>query len=300
MSPTRTKRPSARTLTTSFLSLGMSLLLIAAMKPPAAAAGLGIEVDPIGSGLQFHASSPFAVDWEIQVSLGSIVSSPFPPHFPTGSTLPPRIHRFTSNGTAQTSFAPALSSLLPNSTYNYIVRGGTTFATGSIRTFLNRVTILYDRIDVIDDSDSLSAGDLTFHFSAGAGFDRSFGEVQAPSGAPVLLPSGRGQIQEVLFNKSGTLKLAVEAVDDDHDPPFEACRSGQPPDGTSGSDNCFDWATATFETNVAQFAGAGQNSTTKAVTFQTTGDLPIRFKVFATIKVEYGSKFPTFTFETTE
>ena len=219
-----------------------------------------------------------------------------PTALPTGGSLPPRIQRFNSNGTSQTTFAPAASSLLPNTIYNYIVRGGTSFASGSVRTLQNRVTILYDRIDVIDDSDSLSAGDLTFHFNAGAGFDRQFGEVQAPSGAPVILTKGRGEIRQVVFNKSGTLKLAVEAVDDDYDPPFEACRNGQPPDGTSGSDNCFDWATATFETNVAKFAGTSQQSTTKAVSFQT-GALRIQFKVFATIKVEYGSKFATLAAE---
>jgi hypothetical protein len=299
MTQTRTQRPSTRIVKTGLLPLVLSLGLIAGLSRPAAAAGLVVDVDLVGSGLQFHASSAFAVDWEIQVSLGSIVSTPLPPHFPTGGTLPPRIQRFSSHGTAQTTFDPVVSSLLPNTTYNYIARGGTSFATGSFRTLMNRVTISYDRIDVIDDSDSLSAGDLTFHFNAGAGFDRQFGEVQAPSGAPVILPKGRGQISQVLFNKSGTLKLQVEAVDDDHDPPFEACRNGQPPDGTSGSDNCFDWTTATFETNVAQFAGAGQNSTTKAVTFQTPA-LRIQFKVFATIKVEYGSKFPASVSELTE
>lgn len=296
MSQTRTQPSPAPIVQTAFLTLALSLGLIGGMSRPAAAAGLSVEVDPVGSGLQFHASSPFAVDWEIQVSLGSIVSSPFPPHFPTGGSLPPRIQRFNSNGTSQTTFAPATSSLLPNTIYNYIVRGGTSFASGSVRTLQNRVTILYDRIDVIDDSDSLSAGDLTFHFNAGAGFDRQFGEVQAPSGAPVILTKGRGEIRQVVFNKSGTLKLAVEAVDDDYDPPFEACRNGQPPDGTSGSDNCFDWATATFETNVAKFAGTNQQSTTKAVSFQT-GALRIQFKVFATIKVEYGSKFATLAAE---
>ena len=299
MSQTRTSDPSARIVKTGFLTLVLTLGLVGSLSRPAAAAGLVVEVDPIGSGLQFHASSPFAVDWEIQVSLGSVVSSPLPPHFPTGGTLPPRIQRFTSKGTAQTSFAPAVSSLLPNTTYNYIVRGGTSFATGSIRTFQSRVTILYDRIDVIDDSDSLSAGDLTFHFSAGAGFDRQFGEVQAPSGAPVNLPKGRGQISQVVFNKIGTLKLAVEAVDDDYDPPFEACRNGQPPDGTSGSDNCFDWATATFEIRAADFAGPSQNSTTRAVSFQT-GALRIRFKVFATITVDYSDKFVLFASEDIE
>jgi len=299
MCQTRTQRPPAQIVKTALLTLVLSLGLIGTLSRPAAAAGLAVEVEPLGSGLQFHTSSPFAVDWEIQVSLGTIVSSPLPPHFPTGGTLPPRIQRFTSNGFAQTSFAPVVSSLLPNTSYNYIVRGGTSFATGSIRTFMNRVTITYDHIDVIDDSDSLSAGDLTFFFNAGAGFDKQFGEIQAPSGAPVNLPKGRGAISQVLFNKSGTLKLEVEAVDDDYDPPFEACRNGQPPDGTSGSDNCFDWATATFQTSVAQFAGPGQNSTTKAVVFQT-GALRIQFKVFATITVEYGFKLPTSVSEFTE
>ena len=82
----------------------------------------------------------------------------------------------------------------------------------------------------------------------------------------------------------------MEGVDDDYDPPFEACRSSQPPDGTSGSDSCYDWATATFSTNVAQFAGLSQNHTSKPVTFQTTG-FRLKFKVFATVTVDYGDVF---------
>jgi hypothetical protein len=60
---------------------------------------------------------------------------------------------------------------------------------------------------------------------------------------------------------------------------------------TSGSDNCFDWATAQSAINIAQFAGLNQNFTQKTVTFQTTGNR-LEFKVFATITVEYGANLP--------
>jgi hypothetical protein len=290
MSQTRIHRLTRRTVIAALMTIAPGLALTGYLNQPVAAAGVSVDVDPIGNGLQFHASSAFPVDWEIQVSLGAIAATPFPPHIPTGGSLPPRIQRVSSHGTTQKTFDPVVAALLPDHDYNYIVRGGSSYATGSIRTFMNRVTVTYNRIDVIDDSDSLSAGDLTFHFNSGEGFDRHFGEVQAPSGAPVILPAGRGQISQVLFDKIGTLALAVEAVDDDYDPPFEACRNGQPPDGTSGSDNCFDWSTATFQTSLSQLAGPGQNVTTKQVTFET-GALRIQFKVTATIRLEYGSKF---------
>lgn len=268
------------------LALLLSLALCASPARPASASGLTVAVEPLGNGLQFHASAAVAVDWDIQVSLGTILTSPFPPHFQTGGTLPPRVHRFSSQGQAESQFAPYAGSLLPNANYNYIVRGGSLYTTGTIRTFTNRVTVVYNRIDVIDDSDSLSPGDLTFFFNAGKGFDRQFGEVQAPSGKPVVLPDGRSVISQRIFNQVGNLRLAVEGVDDDYDPPFEACRNGQPPDGSSGSDNCFDWATATFAASVSQT----QNLTTRTVAFQTTA-FPLKFQVVATITVEYGDVF---------
>jgi len=287
---TQTQRFARRFSRIALLAVILSLGLAAGPARPAAAAGVTVTVDPQGSGLQFHATSPLAVDWEIQVSLGTIITIPSPPHFQTGGTLPPRIHRFSSNGQVQTSFAPFFNSLLPNANYNYIVRGGGQFVTGSVRTFQNKVTVTYNRIDVIDDSDALSPGDLTFFFDVANTFDRQFGEVQAPSGLPVFPTFAQGPTSQVLFNKIGTLKVQVEGIDDDIDSPFEACRTAQPPDGTSGSDNCFDWSTASFSTSLSAIAGAGSNSGSKTVAFQTT-TFRLQFKVTATITVEYAPFF---------
>src|SRR6188472_882258 len=99
MSSTRSPRFFTRTIERATLALVLGLGIVARLSEPVTAAGLIVEVEPVGSGLQFHASSQFAVDWEIQVSLGTIQTSPSPPHFPTGGTLPPRIKRFSSQGT---------------------------------------------------------------------------------------------------------------------------------------------------------------------------------------------------------
>jgi hypothetical protein len=270
------------------LIVGLGLVMLPAKR--ASAGGLVIKAEPLGAGIQFHANSAFAVDWEIQVSTGSILTSPFPPHFDTGGTLPPRIKRVSTNGTGQASFAPFVGPLAPNLVYNYIVRGGSSYFTGSVRTFQSKLTVTFDRIDVIDDSDDFSAGDLTFHFNAGGGFLQEFGEVVVSSGNPVPLPTGSAAIRSVAFNRIGTLQAMVEGVDDDKDTPFEACRSGQLPDGTTGSDNCFDWATASFSSSVAAFTGSQANFTSKVVTAQTTSSR-LKFKLTATITVEYAPFF---------
>jgi hypothetical protein len=133
-------------------------------------------------------------------------------------------------------------------------------------------------------------GELTFHFRNPGTFlfDRQFGEVGVNSNdPPLILPTDGAAIQYRLIN-SVALSLAVEGVDNDIDF-FEACRTDQPPDGTSGSDNCFDWATAKTSISIAQFSGLSQNFTQKPLVFQTTA-YRLKFKVFATVTVGYGEK----------
>ena len=175
---------------------------------PAAAAGITVAVDRQGSGLHFHAVAPSAVDWEIQVSTSSIQVTPFPPHFRTGGSLPARVKRLSSNGFAQTTFGPDLFQLAPNTVYNYIVRGGSQYVTGAVRTFQNKVTVLVTGIDVIDDSDASASGELTFHFNAGNGFFKQLGEVAVSDGGAVPMPNARGgDIRSSTLNKLGTLTV---------------------------------------------------------------------------------------------
>src|SRR5262245_22743519 len=258
----------------------LSLSLLAAAPRRASAAIVTVNVNPHGSGLEFSASTTSAVTWEFWLSTSSIVTSPYPPHFQSLGV------RYVSGANPSNSFSPAFYNLVPNRTYNYIVRGGSTYLTGSVKTLKNRVTVTFNKIDVIDDSDALGAGELTFYFNAGSGFFQQFGEVSASSGASLSINTAT----IIFFNKVGSLNPMVEGVDDDIDF-LEACRSGQPPDGTTGSDNCFDWATAQTSINIPQFAGLNNNFTQKTVSFETTANR-LKFRAFALITVEYGANLP--------
>jgi hypothetical protein len=266
----------------------LSLTVLASEPQSAAAAGVTVSVTSAGSGLQFAASSSSAVTWDIWISTSSIQMSPAPPHFQTGGSLPARVKHFSST-TLQSSYSPAFYQLGINTTYNYIVRGGSSYVTGFAKTLSRKVTVAITRIDVLDDSDDLSAGDLTFYFrnpNDGA-FDQHVGEVSISSGSPLLLPD-RSALSYNFFANSSTLKLAVQGVDDDCDF-LDICQGFWYPDLSSGSSNDFDWATAQITINIPQFAGLNQNFTSKLVTFQTTANR-LKFKVTAIVTVEYSGK----------
>jgi len=271
------------------LALVVSLGLLGGPAKPAAAAAITVTVKPAGSGLEFSASYPYAVTWDVWLSTASIEVSPYPPHFATGGTLAPRVKHFATSS-AVTSIGPAFYSLLPSTTYNYIVRAGDSYVTGSAKTLQSRVTVTFTQIEVIGDSDDFGKGELTFFFRNPTNglFDRQFGEVSVSSGTFLQLPTERAAIIYRVFNKVGNLTLMVEGVDNDID--IDACRSNQPPDGTSGSDHCFDWATAQTAIYIPQFAGLSQNFTSKVVQFETTA-YRLKFRVFAIVTAEYGELF---------
>jgi hypothetical protein len=266
----------------------LSLTVLASEPQPVAAAGVTVSVTPVGSGLQFAASSSSAVTWDIWISTSSILTSPAPPHFQTGGSLPARVKHFASS-TLQSTYSPAFSQLGNSTIYNYIVRGGSSYATGFAKTLTRKVTVEFARIDVLDDSDDVSAGDLTFYFRNpnDGTFDKHIGEVYVSSGAAVPMPERPG-IRYDFFANSSTLLLAIQGVDDDCDF-FDICQGFWYPDLSTGSSNDFDWATAQLSINIPQFAGLNQNFTSKQVTFQTTANR-LKFKVTAVVTVEYSGK----------
>jgi hypothetical protein len=258
----------------------LSLTLLAGAPQPADAAGVVVNVTALGSGFQFAATTSGApVTWDIWLNSTSIEYSPYPPHFPSPppGTLAPRTRR-ASTSTAQTSFSPVLRDLLPNKTYNYIVRAGSFYTTGQATTLNRQVTITFNQIDVIDDSDDLSAGDLSFRFFVNGTEKFSFGA--SASSGETLNPNK----VFASFLPGTSMSLKVVGVDDDCD--FgQLCTSGIPSSG-SGSHADYDWATAeSGSINIAQL-GPDTNSFSKTVTFEARG-YALEFKVFAKIDVRY-------------
>src|SRR4029450_13977086 len=95
------------------LTMMMSLGLLGGPAKPAAAAGVTVTAKAGRSGLEFSATAPSAVTWDVWLSTASIDQSVYPPKFVSGGTLSPRIKHLAST-TAQTSFSPAFYNLLAN------------------------------------------------------------------------------------------------------------------------------------------------------------------------------------------
>jgi hypothetical protein len=250
------------------LALIMSLGLLGS---PASAAGITVTAKPVRSGLEFSATSPSAVTWDVSLSTASINQSVYPPQFVTGGTLSPRIKHVAST-TAQTSFSPAFYNLLANTNYNYIVRGGTSYQTGSAKTLQRQRTITFSQIDVIGDSDLAGAGELTFNFYVDGKYRFSSGEISAGSNTSVY----PNKIF-VDFPTGATTTLKVVGIDDDCD--FgQFCTGGIPSSG-GGSDSDMDWATA--ESGVINAEGLPV-----VATFETH-DYALKFKVYAKVEMRY-------------
>jgi hypothetical protein len=253
------------------VALIMSLGLLGSPARPAAAAGITITAKPVRSGLEFSATSPSAVTWDVWLSTASIDQSVYPPQFVTGGILSPRI-KHQSSTIAQTGFSPAFYNLLANTTYNYIVRGGSSYQTGAAKTLQRQRTITFSQIDVIGDSDSVGAGELTFNFYVDGKKRFSSGEISADSNTSVY-PNK----VFVDFPTGSTTTLKVVGIDDDCD--FgQFCTSGIPSSG-GGSDSEMDWATAE--------SGAINAEDLPVVATFETHDYALKFKVHATVEMRY-------------
>ena len=253
------------------LALIMSLGLLGGPAKPAAAAGVTATAKPVRSGLEFSATSPSAVTWDVSISTASINQSVYPPQFVKGGTLSPRIHHQAS-AIAQTSYSPAFYNLLANTTYNYIVRGGSSYVTGSAKTLQRQRTITFSQIDVIGDSDLLGAGELTFDFYVDGKYRFAYGQISADSNTSVY-PNK----VFVDFPSGATTTLKVVGIDDDCD--FgQFCTGGLPSSG-GGSDADMDWATA-------ESGAINAEGLPVVATFETR-DYALKFKVYAKVEMRY-------------
>src|SRR6266508_983692 len=253
------------------LALIMSLGLLGSPARPAAAAGITVTAKPVRSGLEFSATAPSAVTWDVWLSTASIDQSVHPPQFVTGGTLSPRIKHVAST-TAQTSFSPAFYNLLANTNYNYIVRGGASYQTGSAKTLQRQRTITFSQIDVIGDSDSAGSGELTFNFYVDGKYRFTSGEISAGSHTSVY----PNKIF-VDFPTGATTTLKVVGIDVDCD--FgQFCTGGIPSSG-GGSNSDMDWATAV--------SGVINAEGLPVVATFETNDYALKFKVYAKVEMRY-------------
>jgi len=191
---------------------------------------------------------------------------------------------------AQTTHTLGVAGLTTDRTYHYLITAGNVQKTGCFPTLKRQVTVNFAEITVIDDSDDLSAGDLTFYFTAAGVSGTKYGQVSVESGSPPVHPNRT----IVVTNAPASLSLAVAGWDEDCGGPFVStcyqpfCVEGQPcPD--HGSDGSYDWATAKGTYNVAVKPNAVDGfdeNFTAPFTINTTA-YDVKFKVTGTYKVEY-------------
>jgi hypothetical protein len=183
---------------------------------------------------------------------------------------------------------PLLSGLKPNTLFDWKFSatdeaGNTELKTGTFKTLRRKVTVTYEPIKVIDDSDDLSAGDLKFWFGFANQMDtNSFGEVSVDSG-DFTHPNHTS----IRIDAPDTVGFVVVGQDNDCDfwdfcsLAFETPATG--PVG-HGSDGLSDWATASTTANVAVNGPGESFSGTK--TFATTA-FELEFSVTASFTVSY-------------
>lgn len=185
-------------------------------------------------------------------------------------------------------FTTILSGLQPNRDHGWTVTatdevGNTQKVNGAFHTLHRKVTVNYNPIQVIDDSDDLSGGDLKFWFGFKNQMDtNSFGEVNVDSGH-FTFPNHTS----TRMDAPDTVSLVVVGQDNDCDVfdfcslPFETPATG--PVG-HGSDSLSDWATASTNVGVAVDGPGEAFTVTKNL---STTSFELQFSVKATVTVSY-------------
>jgi hypothetical protein len=185
-----------------------------------------------------------------------------------------------------TQWNSQLLNLEPNTTYHYLLKataaGGQVVTTaGTFKTLRRRVEVTFTEIDMVDDSDILSACDCVFHFQAGSLNPVSTPFMYVNSGETVNLA-----VPFALYPSAATdtLRLRVEAVDDDTDPIIDFCAVGWGPYWSNGSTNCLDWS---YVSKYVDISLSGMQDSKQDTYTLTAGDGPVKFTATAKVKVFY-------------
>ncbi|MEZ5332248.1 MAG: hypothetical protein R2991_09410 [Thermoanaerobaculia bacterium] len=204
-----------------------------------------VRTIPRGTWVELQLVAPFPARVEVWISTT-------PPSGYSEQGLQVAAH-IPPGGSPVTRHAPKLYDLAPARRYYYLVRatgdnGLRAHARGEFTTLRRFAKVSIDSIDVIDDSDDLSAGDLafSFHLSGGGATtsllgpgDGSGRTVEADSGETI----GVGRVFE-LETTAEAVELDSTGFDDDQQPfvaeMFKAppCRWDQPFTGSYSDDVC--------------------------------------------------------------
>jgi hypothetical protein len=162
---------------------------------------------------------------------------------------------------------------------------------GTFTTLKRKITVTFQKIEVIDDSDDLSDGDLGFFFIANGK------QVAWPGNNPGSDWAGTGAMLNpnqsiTLIDAPDSLKVEVHGFDNDDDPDvvltLDTCGTGGGlPPGISCEDYDEGYASATFSIDQS---GPGE-AYSQGFAFQTQGNandlFPLKFKVHGSFQVSY-------------
>ena len=265
-----------RTARLALVALVLGTLLATLLAAPAGAAEPVAKVNPHGTYAAFQFVSASPAFFMLQVSATPPVGNAF---------ANPLVNKVSPNNV--TYWAPRAEGLAPGTTYYYLavrqVGADLKIESGSFKTLRRQVTVHYYVVSVADDSDSWGAGELRFHFKANGAlqYNLAYGQVSVASGGKAY-PDRKA----VLANAPGTLKLAVQGIDDDCDVSEPLCADGSlytyPTDG--GSNDIADWATA--NSGVIQLKSGVGESYSAPFTL-TTNAYALKFSVSGTYTVAY-------------
>ena len=211
-----------------------------------------------------------------------------------------------------THHVASFNDLQPHTDFHYLITAakgpvGPDYQTfGTLWTLTRHASVTFTSIHVTDDSDSLSAGDLTFWFFANGwlwqtsdgtplSYPLDASEAEINSGDTIPLPAG--QYYQEIAPAPPSVVLEVYGRDDDCDfgqfctegigpgiPPTNS-RSIGPGNTLGGSDSESDWATAAMPPINLAVSGPGE-AFTISISGGTESD-SLKFEVAATIKVWY-------------
>jgi len=184
-----------------------------------------------------------------------------------------------------------VSGIEAKTAYHFLItakdQGGTKAArTGTFTTLTRQVTVHFNAIKVIDDSDGgfNGAGDLTFFFNVNGTWDPAlkYGEVSVSSG-----DTAHPGKTKVVNNASDVLSIQVQGKDDDCDWFGDFCPNGVGPYSEEfGSEADVEWATANSGIIALPADGPDEVVTGHAFTVSTTS-YALKFQVMGTYDVKY-------------
>jgi hypothetical protein len=189
----------------------------------------------------------------------------------------------TFNLSNVTQWDSKLLNLTPDTTYHYTVKatsasGQVVKKSGTFKTLRRRVEVTLTSIHMIEDSDILSACDCYFYLQAGNAEPAGTSFMYVNSGDTVNLA-----LQTVVFPEQDTLRIRVEADDDDYEF-FDFCAGAYPPFWGNGSTACYDWSSVTKFVDVSL---SGMEDSKFDTYTLTANQGPVKFTATVKVKVDY-------------